>query len=81
VVYLLVEPESPFTDLSAIPVRRELIKRFERPWDGMAVELYQVFVLENDQAEAQRARLLLIREFPQKTPQPFIHLLRGRDAA
>jgi hypothetical protein len=45
VVYLLVEPELRFTDLSLIPVRWELIKRFPRPWKGMAVELYRVYPL------------------------------------
>jgi len=42
VLYLLVEPELPFTDLSLIPVRWEPVARFPLPFGGMAVELYRV---------------------------------------
>ena len=43
VLYLLVEPELEFTDLSKLHVRHEVIGRFERPFNGMTVELWQVF--------------------------------------
>ena len=43
IVYLLVEPELPFTDLSVITVDWELIRRYSRPFDGMVVELYRVY--------------------------------------
>ncbi len=43
IVYLLVEPELRFTDLSMLRVRTELVHRYPRPFDGMAVELWQVY--------------------------------------
>lgn len=42
IVYLLVEPELPFTDLSKLDVRWELVGRYPRPFDGMVVELYRI---------------------------------------
>ncbi len=42
-VYLLVEPELRFTDLSMLRVRTELVHRYPRPFDGMAVELWRVY--------------------------------------
>jgi hypothetical protein len=43
IVYLLVEPDLPFTDLSMLHVRRELIRHYPRPFNGMAVELWRVY--------------------------------------
>jgi hypothetical protein len=43
VLYMLVEPELPFTDLSKLHVRHVVMGRFSRPFDGMTVELWQVF--------------------------------------
>jgi hypothetical protein len=48
IVYLLVEPELRFTDLSMLNVEWELIKRYPRPFDGMTVELYRVYPAEAD---------------------------------
>lgn len=45
IVYLLVEPDLSFTDLSVIEVDWELIRRYSRPFDGMKVELYRVYPL------------------------------------
>lgn len=42
-VYLLVEPELRFTDLSMLHVGWELIHRYPRPFNGMAVELWRVY--------------------------------------
>ncbi len=42
VVYLLVEPEAPFAQLDQIPYPCELIRRFDRPFDGVPVELCRV---------------------------------------
>ena len=44
-VYLLVEPDLTFTDLSVIAVDWELIRRYGRPFEGMVVELYRVYPL------------------------------------
>ena len=41
-LYMLVEPQLPFTDLSKLRVQREVLARFERPFDGMRVELWRV---------------------------------------
>lgn len=42
VTYLLAEPDAPFVDLNRLPVRRERVARFERPFGGVALELYRV---------------------------------------
>jgi hypothetical protein len=42
VTYLLAEPDSPFVDLERIPLRLERLARFERPFGGVAVEIYRV---------------------------------------
>lgn len=42
VVYLLAEPDAPFVDLDRLPVRLDAVRRFERPFGGVAVELYRV---------------------------------------
>lgn len=42
-VYLLVEPELRFTDLSMLRVRTEFVHRYPRPFDGMAVELWRIY--------------------------------------
>lgn len=47
IVYLLVEPELSFTDLSVINAKWELVRRYGRPFDGMVVELYRVYLPES----------------------------------
>lgn len=42
VTYLLAEPDAPFVDLARLPVRLEREERFERPFGGIAVDLYRV---------------------------------------
>lgn len=42
VTYLLAEPDAPFVDLDRLPVQRERVARFERPFGGIALELYRV---------------------------------------
>jgi hypothetical protein len=43
IVFLLVEPDLRFTDLSTLRIRWELVKRYPRPFDGMAVELWRIY--------------------------------------
>jgi len=43
VLYMLVEPQLPYTDLSKLHVQHEVIGRFERPLNGMVVELWRVY--------------------------------------
>jgi hypothetical protein len=42
-LYLLVEPQLPYTDLTRLHVQHEVLARFERPFNGMRVELWRVF--------------------------------------
>jgi len=42
VTYLLAEPDAPFVDLARLPVRLALVERFERPFGGVAVDVYHV---------------------------------------
>jgi hypothetical protein len=42
VTYLLAEPDPPFVDLARLPVRLGREERFERPFGGIAVDLYRV---------------------------------------
>ena len=47
VLYLLVEPQLPYTDLSKLHIRHEVIGRFPRPFDGMRVELWRAGALQS----------------------------------
>jgi hypothetical protein len=42
-LYLLVEPDLPFTPLDQLRVRHVVLGRFPRPFEGMTVELWQIF--------------------------------------
>lgn len=42
VTYFLAEPDAPFVDLERIPLQLERLARFERPFGGVAVEIYRV---------------------------------------
>jgi hypothetical protein len=46
-LYLLVEPALPFTDLNKLHAQHRVLARFERPFNGMVVELWQVFSKQN----------------------------------
>lgn len=48
VLYMLVEPQLPYTDLSKLHVGHEVLAQFERPFYGMRVELWRVFPAEGD---------------------------------
>ena len=42
VLYLLVEPELSYTDLSQLHVQHQVLARYERPFNGMRVEIWRV---------------------------------------
>lgn len=46
VLYLLVEPRLPYTNLSKLRVNPDVLFRFARPFDGLTVELWRVYPVE-----------------------------------
>jgi 4-amino-4-deoxy-L-arabinose transferase-like glycosyltransferase len=42
-LYLLVEPQLPYADLTRLHIQHQVLARFERPFNGMHVELWRVF--------------------------------------
>lgn len=46
-VFILVEPELPYVDLTKLDVKWEKIAQFNRPFDGMAIELFRIYPSES----------------------------------